>query len=416
MSTDRIAVIDLETTGLSPWRHDRIVEIGIVVISPDGTVHHEYESLVNPARDIGPTSIHRITAGEVVHAPGFEDLAGDVLEILAGVSAVAGHNVGFDSTFLVREYERMGVTFPQIPLLCTTKLFGRVSLAKCCDELGITPEGTLHRAIADARATAQLVAAVCGDDPQILEPHRLRDVSWPMVRALKTPCYRREHAVQKQAEPSQFLQRIAANIHHDVDAEIPNVLAYMALIDRVLEDRRIDSLEENLLVDAASNWKLSASQLDSAHAHYLHNLCVAALADGVVTDSERHDMHLVARLLGRDVRALDAVLAAASAQLATARGGQQKRPPQESPVSGRSVCFTGELRSTINGQPIRRDIAETLASSAGMVIASNVTRKLDLLVVADPDTQSGKAKKARDYGVRVVADNVFWRMIGVTVD
>jgi DNA polymerase-3 subunit epsilon len=51
-----------------------------------------------------------------------------------------------------------------------------------------------------------------------------------------------------------------------------------------------------------------------------------------------------------------------------------------------------------------------------MVIASNVTRKLDLLVVADPDTQSGKAKKARDYGVRVVADNVFWRMIGVTVD
>ncbi len=35
MPNDRIAVIDLETTGLSPWRHDRVVEIAIVVMSPE---------------------------------------------------------------------------------------------------------------------------------------------------------------------------------------------------------------------------------------------------------------------------------------------------------------------------------------------------------------------------------------------
>ena len=64
MSTDNIAVIDLETTGLSPWRHDRVVEIGIVVISPDGTVHSEYETLVNPNRDMGPSCIHRISAAD----------------------------------------------------------------------------------------------------------------------------------------------------------------------------------------------------------------------------------------------------------------------------------------------------------------------------------------------------------------
>lgn len=38
---DQIAVIDVETTGLSPWRHDRVVEIAIVVISPDGMVQTE---------------------------------------------------------------------------------------------------------------------------------------------------------------------------------------------------------------------------------------------------------------------------------------------------------------------------------------------------------------------------------------
>ena len=46
-----------------------------------------------------------------------------------------------------------------------------------------------------------------------------------------------------------------------------------------------------------------------------------------------------------------------------------------------------------------RDIAETLASQAGLVIVSSVTKKLDILVVADPHTQSNKARKARDYGI-----------------
>ena len=41
----------------------------------------------------------------------------------------------------------------------------------------------------------------------------------------------------------------------------------------------------------------------------------------------------------------------------------------------------------------------------------SVTRKLDLLVVADPDPQSGKAKKARAYGTRLMAADVFWRSI-----
>jgi DNA polymerase-3 subunit epsilon len=44
-----------------------------------------------------------------------------------------------------------------------------------------------------------------------------------------------------------------------------------------------------------------------------------------------------------------------------------------------------------------------------------VTKKLDILVVADPHTQSGKARKARQYGTRIVHEPVFWQMLGVTV-
>jgi DNA polymerase-3 subunit epsilon len=49
-------------------------------------------------------------------------------------------------------------------------------------------------------------------------------------------------------------------------------------------------------------------------------------------------------------------------------------------------------------------------------IRDSVTKDLDLLVMADPYSQSGKAKKARQYGTRVMAEAVFWQAIGVQTD
>lgn len=415
MTHDRIAVVDVETTGLSPWRHDRIVEIAVVVISPDGTVLTEYETLVNPGRDIGPSSIHQISASDVVRAPSFAAVAGDVLEILSGACAVAGHNVSFDSSFLIKEYERLGVVIPDIPLLCTCELFGRSNLAACCRELGICFDGVPHRAIADARATARIVSYLCCDDPVVLEKCRLVDVQWPAVPASKTPCFRREHAQEAREEPPGFLQRIVRQMRHDVEAETPQVLAYMALIDRVLEDRMIDEGEEATLVEAALKWQLSQSQLTAAHVAYLHSLAVTALADGVISQSERRDLHVAARLLGQAPAALDAIVEAAAAQLAAMQCAAVS-PQRENPLRGQRVCFTGELQATIGGQPVTRDIAEKLACDAGLVVVGSVTKKLDVLVVADPCTQSTKARKARDYGIRILSDAVFWKMAGIAVD
>lgn len=415
MPADKIAVIDVETTGLSPWRHDRIVEIGIVVMNADGTIDAEYETLVNPTRDIGPSCIHQISAADVLRAPIFADVAGDVLEMLSDCTIIAGHNVSFDRNFLVKEYERLGVTLPDLPLLCTCRLFGRASLQSCCDELGLSFNGMPHRALVDARLTARIVALLCSDDPSLLDTHRLVDVSWPIVAARRTLCFSRTHAERSLTEPPKFLQRIASTIHHDTEAETPNVLAYMVLIDRILEDRVIDQSEEDVLVDAVENWGLSSAQLTAAHTNYIHNLAVAALADGIVTDTERRDLHLVSRLLGQNESILDGILESAASQLSTARPAPKIVLP-DTDLNGKSVCFTGQLSATIGGQPISRDLAETLAKDAGLNIASNVTKKLNLLVVADPNTQSGKARKARDYGTRILSDPVFWRMAGIAVD
>jgi DNA polymerase-3 subunit epsilon len=415
MPKEKIAVLDVETTGLSPWRHDRIVEIGIVVMDADGTIETEYETLVNPTRDIGPSYIHQICSADVMQAPTFADVAGDVLKMLSACTIIAGHNVSFDRNFLVREYDRLGFTLPDFPLLCTCRLFGRASLQSCCDELGLSFNGMPHRALVDAQLTASLVKLLCSDDPSLLETHRIPNVSWPRVPPLRTPCFTRVHAERTSAEPPKFLQRLSSNIHHDTEAEAPNVLDYMVLIDRILEDRVIDQIEEDVLVDAVTNWGLSSAQLATAHANYIHNLAVSALADGIVSDTERRDLHLVARLLGLDESTIDSILESAASQLSAAR-----RVPRnvvaDADLVGKSVCFTGQLSATIGGKPISRDLAETLAKDAGLRIASNVTRKLDLLVVADPNTQSGKAKKARTYGTRILSDAVFWRMAGIAVD
>ena len=58
------AVVDVETTGLRPSWHDRVVEIAIVHVDDAGTIEAEWCTLVNPQRDLGPQHIHGITAAE----------------------------------------------------------------------------------------------------------------------------------------------------------------------------------------------------------------------------------------------------------------------------------------------------------------------------------------------------------------
>ena len=84
--------------------------------------------------------------------------------------------------------------------------------------------------------------------------------------------------------------------------------------------------------------------------------------------------------------------------------------------TGKSVCFTGESTCSAAGKPMDRATQRLLAAKAGLVVAPRVTKKLDLLVLADPDSLSGKAKNAAKYGIRRIAERSFWMALGVAVD
>jgi DNA polymerase-3 subunit epsilon len=157
---------------------------------------------------------------------------------------------------------------------------------------------------------------------------------------------------------------------------------------------------------------MSQNDVAGAHQAYLWAIARQAQADGVVTEMERRDLATVCELLGVDPEALAAIVGEPGAE-ATA-------PPlagaQPGPLAGKSVCFTGELLARIGGERVTREMAEDHARRAGMLVKRGVSKDLDILVVADPDTQSGKAKKAREYGTRIMAEVAFWRAVGLSVE
>jgi DNA polymerase-3 subunit epsilon len=147
-------------------------------------------------------------------------------------------------------------------------------------------------------------------------------------------------------------------------------------------------------------------------------LARVAWADGVVTTNERRDIRKVATLLGLSSNKLDMLLDRASKSFSQNAGQpvatHEYRPTEQ--LSGIRVCFTGECQCRHLGETITRKMATDLATNHGMIVVESVTKKLDLLVVADPLSQSGKAKKARKYGIRIMHEVVFWNVLRIEVE
>ncbi|GAB3887017.1 hypothetical protein GCM10027612_25100 [Microbispora bryophytorum subsp. camponoti] len=174
--------------------------------------------------------------------------------------------------------------------------------------------------------------------------------------------------------------------------------SYLALLDQVLLDHHISAAEADALVALASDLGLSREDLDRLHHDYLTALAEAALADGVVTVAERRELDLVAELLDLPSTAVDAALTRPRDEKASAVSRFRLAP-------GDLIVFTGEMDGG-------RDSWEARARQAGYVPHPTVTKKVRLLVAADPDTLSGKARKARAYGLPIVTPDAFGCMIG----
>jgi len=109
--TRPIAFLDLETTGVNLGK-DRILEIGIIRIKPDGT-QKRLRKLINPEMLIleESTAIHGITNEMVKDAPTFKQAAGEIKQFLDNCDLGGYNSNKFDIPMLAEEFLRAGVDF-----------------------------------------------------------------------------------------------------------------------------------------------------------------------------------------------------------------------------------------------------------------------------------------------------------------
>lgn len=172
-----LAYVDVETTGLSPDKGDRVCEIAIIRQEPGGT-ESEFVSFVDPQRPISPGAfaVNGITPEMLAGAPKFPALIDQIAAILSGAAVVA-HNARFDLGFLRAEFGLCGRVFPEAPVIDTVSLarrhfqFPSNRLEAVARALGVRKKQE-HRALADTRMTQSvlhiMLKRVHGDAPIIL--------------------------------------------------------------------------------------------------------------------------------------------------------------------------------------------------------------------------------------------------------
>lgn len=380
---DRFVVVDVETTGV--YNSDRVVEVAVVTVSPRGRIVDEWDTLVNPERDVGPTHLHRVTASMVSAAPTFRDIAAALAERLNGAVLVA-HNLSFDARMLVNEYGRLGGSMEAGSGVCTLRRFGR-KLQDACKHQGI-PFEYPHRALADARATARLFRC----EP-IEESADLRPAAVVVGEATFNPRTLRREMSAEPTDEMPYLARLADRTHHyGVHGA---GLVYLDLLDWVLSDLVISDAEAAQLKELAIDVGLSEAEVSMLHVQYLDELIEAAMRDGVV---QQHEMAILERV--------SRALAVPTERVAARVGGMVRRAPV-SITPGMRVCFTGAATDS-DGSPIERARLIQVAVEAGLHPVDHLTKKgCDVLVAADPASQSGKARKAREYGIPICSVESF---------
>lgn len=170
--TRPLVFIDLETTGTN-LSHDRIVEIAIIRLNPDGT-RQVKRKLINPQMPIpaATTDVHGITDEMVKDAPAFKQVANEVKQFIDHCD-LAGYNSNrFDIPLLMEEFLKSGLEFDMgsIRLVDVQKVFHMMEQRTLsaaykfyCDKI---LEGA-HSAEVDAQATLEVLLAQVDRYPQL---------------------------------------------------------------------------------------------------------------------------------------------------------------------------------------------------------------------------------------------------------
>lgn len=171
----RFAVVDTETTGLSP-DDDRVLQIGIVVTRGDGVIEHQFATYLRRLTwgfgHVGAFHVHGITRRRLRKGtPPREALK--MLSVLLHGCVFTAHNAKFDLGFLRADATRLAVPLEVTGPLCTLNLSRRLDpnrtmshkLKDVAARYGKSTDRP-HDALADALLTAEVL-------PSLLAAHKV---------------------------------------------------------------------------------------------------------------------------------------------------------------------------------------------------------------------------------------------------
>jgi DNA polymerase-3 subunit epsilon len=382
--SERLVVLDLETTGFGTA--DRVVEIALVELDANLAPVATWTSLVDPCRDIGNAEYHGITSSMCSTAPTFADLAGAIAELIEG-AVLVGHNIrSFDMRMLAQEFGRLDAEIDGRPI-DTMHMASRAglerSLTGACREVGIS-EWNHHSALEDTLACAELLRCLSGHvDP---------DDPFPTSVQSSTSLSVSPRTARRPAETIPLhvaaLRRVALPAHPELS---PSELGFLALLDECMADFSISPAEAAELHFVAGELSLSETATQRLEQLWFDDLYRNAMADGVITAAEAERLNLAAEAL---------------------RIGRPFTPTEVptgeiTSLAGHLVTFTGTLGFDSQGREWDKASAEALAERSGARAHPRFTKQVTLVVAADPDSNSGKAARARSAGVPIMSFATF---------
>ena len=231
----REIVFDTETTGLSPAKGDRMVEIGCVELInrvETGQVFHCY---FNPERGMDPAAqaVHGLSDIFLSDKALFEDKVEDLLDFLSDSPLVA-HNARFDFSFLNHELGACGRMHVSEARMIDTLGLARVrhpgakhSLDALCTRYGIDRSHRIkHGALLDAELLAQIYIELTGgrqiglglapgrDESGFVNDHR--GSPRPLVSAVHRPARVHSASPEELERHRAFLEKLVNPLWLDV--------------------------------------------------------------------------------------------------------------------------------------------------------------------------------------------------------
>jgi len=164
-----VAVVDFETTGLSPRMGDRATEIAVVLLEGKRVVDR-FQSLMNAGQRI-PAFIEALTGitnNMLISAPQADSVMRDASRFVGSAPLVA-HNAAFDRAFWNAELTRAGLESSHMfacTMLASRRLYPQApshKLNALVDYNGLPRAGRAHRALADAEMAATLLCQILDD-------------------------------------------------------------------------------------------------------------------------------------------------------------------------------------------------------------------------------------------------------------